>query len=426
MNAIISSKKKTLIKNITTNIDTRYAGSLATVLISKKEGSLTLITGQSPLYSHCTFILDKSSTYLKDAQFSIDGSFAKQIPHYFESNQDIELIFHTSSSSHYSIELIHKNTKSNEDALRRCECVDACEEHLTYFKENEQRPTSIVSKSVIERVIHESGQHIPFKFLEMNKDKQHIRLQRDDDVEEVHLPGDLKLPTSMVLTPEITHQLGDLCKATDGDELEIAQQGELLILKAPESSITCSLAGVEEFFAKKPIKFSSVKHAVLDFYAFKAEVRHCFTEYGTIKKADDALLYLSDTKASIAVLTEPYEFVHPITVIETYSKTKNTESLYRFSPKELLSISISDLTKAYSTRLDILEYENGQLKLAVYYSLENKLPHRSIPIEKDESQLPKVLAMLESLDKSKNNTQHKKQEVQDDLFGFDMDENEEY
>ncbi len=428
MKVIISSNKKALLKSITENIDTHYTDSLATILISKKEGSITFITGKPPLCSHCTFILDTSSTYIKDAQFSIDGSFAKQLPYYFNVDEDIELNVHTLSSSVTSIELIHKDIKSNENALRRCECVAVYEAHLTYLKESGQRPTSTASKAAIERVIFESTETMPFEFLEMNVDKQHFKIQRNGDVEEVQFPDNLKLPVSLVLTEGITRKLDNLCKATEGDEIEVAQQGELLTFKTPETTITYSLAGVEEFFAKKPLKFIKEQHVIVSLYTFKMEVRHCLTEYKTIKKADSALLYLSDNKAAITFITPPYEFIQPITITKTCSKTKNSESLYRFSPKALQGISISDITGAASTRLDILKYENGERKLGVYFSLENKLPHRTIPIEKDESQLPIVLALLEELDQNQadTKTQSTKQEVQKDLFADVMEECDDY
>lgn len=428
MKIIISGNKKALLKNITENIDTHYADSLATILISKKEGSIKLITGKPPLCSHCVFTLDTSSTHVKDAQFSIDGSFAKQLPYYFSENEDIELSVHTLSSSATSIELIHKDTKSNENALRRCKCVAVYESHLTYLKESSQRPTSTASKAAMERVIYESTETMPFEFLEVNVDKQHCRIQRDGDVEEMHFPDNLKLPISMVLTEEITRKLDNLCKATDGDEIEVAQQGELLTFKTPETTLTYSLAGVEEFFAKKPLKFTNEKHVIVNFYGLKTEVRHCLAEYKTIKKADNALLYLSNNKAAIAFITPPYEFIQPITLTKTCSKAKNSESLYRFSPKALLGINIGDLTQAKSTRLDILKYENGERKLGVYFSLENKLPHRTIPIEKDESQLSHVLALLEELyqNQGDTNTQNIKQEVQKDLFADVMEECDDY
>ena len=106
----ISSNKKALFKSVTENIDTRYKDSLATVSISKKEGSITFITGKPPLCSHGTFKLDTSSTHVKDTQFSIDGSLIKQIPNYFSKDEDIELSVHTFSSNATSVELIHKDT----------------------------------------------------------------------------------------------------------------------------------------------------------------------------------------------------------------------------------------------------------------------------------------------------------------------------
>ena len=269
---------------------------------------------------------------------------------------------------------------------------------------------------------------MPFELFEMNVDKQHCKIQRDGDVEVVHFPDNLKLPVSLVLTEGITRKLDNLCKAIEGDEIEVAQQGELLTFKTPETTITYSLAGVEEFFAKKPLKFIKEQHVIVSLYTFKMEVRHCLTEYKTIKKADSALLYLSDNKAAITFITPPYEFIQPITITKTCSKTKNSESLYRFSPKALQGISISDITGAASTRLDILKYENGERKLGVYFSLKNTLPHRTIPIEKDESQLPNVLALLEELDQNQadTKTQSTKQEVQKDLFADVMEECDDY
>lgn len=426
MKIIISKEKKQLLKNTTIHIDTSYSDSLATVLINKNERSLTLITGQKPLFAYCVFILDKDSTNLKDKQFSIDGSYIKQLPHYFASEQDIELSFQTSSAGSSFIELIQVDHKDNEATLRRCECKDAFKEHITYLKKSNQLQTTTVSKAVIERAIFESAGHMPYEFIELDSDKRHIRIQRDGKVEEKYLPKDIKLPISIVMTQKITHKLIDFCTAISGNEIEIAQQGELLTFKAGESSITSSLAGLSEFYTKAPEKAKTLRYVELNFYEFKAELSHCFKEYGVIKKANNALLYLSDKKAAIAVFTEPYKFFHTITVSKIDNKKDNANSLFRFSPKDLLNIKIKDLIAAKSTRLEIIEYSNGEIKLGVYYTLEDKLPCLSIPIEKDESQLPKVLTMLESLEKKQTTTQYKKQEVQDDLFNFDEEASYEY
>ena len=106
MKTIIPKEKKQRLKNTTKNIDTRYSDSPASVFIDKKEPSLTLVTGQKPLFAQCKFILDKRSTNLKDKQFSIDGSYTKQLPDYFASEQDIELNFQDSSAGSTFIELI--------------------------------------------------------------------------------------------------------------------------------------------------------------------------------------------------------------------------------------------------------------------------------------------------------------------------------
>lgn len=426
MKTTIPKEKKQRLKNTTKNIDTRYSDSPVSVFIDKKEPSLTLVTGQKPLFAQCKFILDKRSTNLKDKQFSIDGSYTKQLPDYFASEQDIELNFQDSSAGSTFIELIQFAPNGEQATLRRCECNDAHKEHITYLENNNKLPTTTVSKSVIERIIYESTEHMPFELCEMNQEQQSIRVQRDGKVEDKHLPNDIKLPISMVMTPETTQQLSDLCDNTDGDEIEIAQQGDLLTFKADDGAVTCFVGGINELRAKSPEKTQTLRHVELSFYEFKAELGHCLKEYSVIKKANDALLYLDDKKAAIAVFTQPYEFVRPISTSKVSGK-KNKYSLYRFSPKDLLDIKIKDLNGANSTRLDIIKYPNGELKLGVYSSSKDKLPYRSIPIENDESQLSKVLVMLESLEKIEVTSQHKKQEVQEDLFASGMyDGDDEY
>ena len=61
----IPSNKKALFESITEVIDTRYFDNLATVLINKKEESITIIAAKPPLCSHSKFTLDK---YLVDVK----------------------------------------------------------------------------------------------------------------------------------------------------------------------------------------------------------------------------------------------------------------------------------------------------------------------------------------------------------------------
>ncbi len=422
MKMAIPSCQQQLFNNLTQYIDTRYPNCVMTVLVDKNKRSLTLIAGQAPLISQCVFVLDERSTGLKDKQFSIDGSFAKQLSKYFAPEQDIELDFQTQPTSMLFVELLHINPQDDETALRRCQCGDVFPDHLTYLKENDQRPTTIMSKAVIEDILEASSQHMPFEFIELDNVQQHIRVQRDGKVVERQLPKNLELPVSMVLTQEAKKQLNDLCIATSDDEIEIAQQGELLTFKTAESTVTCSLAGVEEFQQMQPMALQTLRYVVLDFFTFKAELTHCFNGYGLIRKANYALLSLNGNKAAIAFVTSPYEFVHPITVVQVGGEEESTSALFRFSPRDLLNIKVKDLFEAKCTKLEVIQHSNGELTLGIYTSLESKLPYCSIPIEKDERQLPKVAAMLESLDKKQSTTPLKKQEVQADLFDYDMDE----
>ncbi|PFG45463.1 hypothetical protein ATG66_3754 [Vibrio sp. ES.051] len=426
MNIIIPANKRPLLQTLLERIDTHYVDSVVTVLTDKADRTITFVCGQSPFCSECQLILDERSTHVKDKQFSIDGSFAKQLIHYFVEGEDIELEFDISASGTMFVELVDTTALSKDEyqtaALRRCQCGDASDDHLTYLTDNQHRPTTTASKATIERIVYEAQENVPFEFLELNKEKQYLRVQRQGEVEDKSLPRDLTLPVSLVLTPETTQQMTELCRLTSGNEIEIAQQGEAVTFKAPECTLTCSIAGVEAFYQKKPDPIRTLKYVALNLFAFKKELEHCFKHYGRIKKANDALLYLGENQAAIAVLTDPYEFVHPIHVFEVGQSEPHAGSLFRFSPRDLENIKIKNSLDAKKTRIDIFETSHGELKLGVYYSLEEKLPYDTIAIEKDERHLKKVFTMIESIEIKQGDTSSTASEQQGDLFTFDDDE----
>lgn len=426
MKIVIPHNKSSLIKGITDRIDTRYVDSLATVLIDKEGPFFTLIVGQDPLISGCTIKLSTYSTHLKNVQFSIDGAFAKQLPHYFSLEKDIEFHFKTLSSGSSIIELIHvdldknkansnQDNLSNETAFRTCVCKDASEKHTTYFKDIKQLPTTKIRKAAIERMLYEIKKipyddNLPdvFEFLEIDVEKHVIKVQIAGRVSEIFLPKEINLPISIVMTQESFKQLDNLCKSVKDNEIDVVQQGELLILQTAEGVITCSLAGADEFHAKEPEETLSLMSMILNFKALKDEVQHCVNNYGTIKKANQAYLYLDNNRAAIATLTNLYEFVKPLPLKEIDTKKEGTASLIRFSQKDLLKVKIKNSVNDFATQLKVIQHSNGELKLGVFCSENDELPYHSISIEKDDSQLPKVVAMLENFDK----TQHLQQNTQ--------------
>ncbi|AXT69691.1 hypothetical protein [Vibrio sp. dhg] len=428
MNIIIPANKRPLLQILSERIDTHYADCVVTILTNKTASTITFVCGQSPFCSEYQFILDEHSTQLKDKQFSIDGSFAKQLTHYFVEGQDIELEFEIHASGVMFVELVDTTALCKDQyqtaALRRCQCGDASDDHLNYLTDNQQRPTTTTSKAIIERIVYEAQENVPFEYLEFNMEEQRMRTQRQGEVLDKPLPKGLTLPVSLVLTPETTKQMTELCHLTSGNEIEIAQQGETVTFKTPECTLTSSLAGVEDFYHKKPDPIRTLKYVALNLFAFKEELKHCFKKYGRIKKANDALLYLGNNQAAIAFLTKPYEFVHPIHVFEVGNNENHAGSLFRFSPRDLDNIQIKNSLEAKNTRIDIFETSHGELKLGVYYSLEEKLPYDTIAIEKDERHLNKVLEMIESIETKQGETPSTPPEQQGNLFNFDEGEYE--
>lgn len=427
---VLPHNKSRLIKNITDEIDRRHVDSLATILIDKKGLLFTLIAGQPPLISGCKIKLSTSSTHLKDAQFSIHGNLAKQLPGYFPLGKDIVFHFKTPPSGPSIIELIHvdsdKNkTKSNQDnqsnqaTIRTCDCQEASEKHLTHFEDIQQLPTKKIRKAAIERMLYEikkihHGDNLfeVFEFLEIDVEKQVIKVQIEGRASEIFLPKEINLPVSIVMTQESFKQFDNLCKSIKDDEIGVVQQGELLILQTAEGVITSSLAGADEFHAKEPEETLSLMSIKLNFKAFTDEVNHCVNNYVTIKKADQAYLYLDNGRAAIAILTSPYKFVKSLPLKKVDDKKEGVvSSLFRFSPKDLLKIKIKNSDNDYATQLKVIQHLNGELQLGVFSSEHNELPYHSISIEKDDSQLSKVVTMLENLDK----TQHLRKKGQGEL-----------
>ncbi|PNH94625.1 hypothetical protein [Vibrio diazotrophicus] len=422
MKIIIPSHKRTNFELLSQSIDPHYANCVVTIVTDKAEKSITFVTGEYPLCSQFTFVADERSTHIKDKQFSIDGSFTKQIINYFGKEQDIELNFESTNSGRMYVQLFDSTSLSIDEyqnpALRRCQCGDVLDKHLTYLLDNQQRPTTTTSKALMERILYEAKDHLPFEFIELDKDNQYIRVQRQGEIEDKSLPNDLKLPLSLVLTPETTQQMTELCQITSGSEIEIAQQGEALTFKTPECTLTCSLAGVEEFYRKKPDPIVTLLYFIVNLFTLKGELEHCISKYNLIKKANEAFLYLSKDKAAIAFLTEPYEFVHPIHVFEVGSGDSKSGLLLRFSPKDLKDMKIKNSLEARKTRLNIFKTSRGELKLGVYYSLEDKLPYTTIAVEESDIHLKKVLAMIESIEENLGDKTFGSIEQQSDLFGF--------
>lgn len=422
MTIVIPANMRCLLEILCQRIETHYQECAVSIIINKDERTIHFIAGPSPLSAKCSIIVDQSSTGLRTVNFSIDGSFAKQLIHYFLDDQNIELTFPVDRKGQTFIELVDSTDLSIDrfqtSALRRCQCHNVLEEHLIYLADRQHSPCTTVSKATLEHIAYEANAHLPFEFIELNKEQQHIRIQRQGVVEDKSLPRHIKLPNSFVFTEETAKQIAQLCKVTLSNEIEIAQHGEVITLNTPECSISCSLAGVEEFFRKKPTPSHLLKYVALNLFAFKQEIEHCFKHYPRIRKENIAFLYVANNTAAIAVMTEPYEFIHPIHVFEVVEKENNSGSLFRFSPRDLEKIRIKNSLEAQKTRLDIIKNSQGQLSLNVYYSLQDTLPYDTIPLEKDEGYLNKVIAMLASIEQKHSIQAPKSIEAQGELFHF--------
>lgn len=425
MKIIISHSNHAQLKELASKIDTRIPENKVTVIVSKKEQTIVFIEGKKPLCNQFNFKLSNQSTGIKDKKYAIDASFVKQLPDYFTTKADIELNIRADPKQILYMELQHINTKHNAVALRRCTCSTAEPEHLEYLKDNKKMKPSKVSKTLITKVVEEATKNLPFELLEFRKDC--IRIQRDGEVRDKPLPDTLDLTTPLIITEKITKHLAALCETTNSSDIEIDQVGEVLTFKTDECTVTHSLAGIEEFRAKTPTKMKTLLHFVLDFYTFKEELRHCLKAYKIIKKENRAMLYLNKEQAAVAFFTEPYEFVLPIEVSEIIGENTEIDSVYHFSPKDLINIKIKDLVGAKTAQFDIIQEAGRKLKLGVYYAKDDILPSHTISIERDDSQYKKVASLLASLNKNdKNKGSSEPEELIEKNVFFNSDFEDEY
>ncbi|QDF67629.1 hypothetical protein FJQ87_13980 [Shewanella sp. SNU WT4] len=426
MKIIIPANKRALLDAVLKRINTKYQNNAVTVIINKINGTIQFISGQFPLCSECSFPISQHLSELKDVKLSIDGSFAKQITHYFSEGQDIELKFKNIGSDPVFVELVDTTSIANDLAIRSCKCQTAQDMHITYVTDPHNPPCMTVTKTDVEQIVNAAAKNLPFEFIEFNKEKKYIRIQRQDTVEDKLLPEEITLPGTLVFTATIKEQVEQLCQITSSNQIEITQENENMIFKTPEYSLTCSLAGVQEFYRKTPVTSKIIKSVALNLFTLKEELKHCVDLYPQIKTHNTVLFYLNEDNAAIVVLTDYYEFIHPMYVFKVINEEKDSGSLFTFSPRDFKDIQIENSNEPQKSRLEILKDSHGKLSLRICCWFKKTHRYYTLAIENDERELDKVKTMLNDIKQKQvqkklqkqANTTSQAQKRQGELFDF--------
>ncbi|MBD1577398.1 hypothetical protein HC723_13265 [Vibrio sp. S11_S32] len=418
----IPASNRTFVQTLIDSLEIRKSDCVVSFIIDKSDASLTLVSGVEPFCVEMALTLDPAPK--KSLSFSLDGSYFAQILTYFpDPEQDIELTLNRKLNGENHVALIHNSTLLNdkapeEFALRTCECKEVDDTHVDYLKKKAQRSTFTIRKTAIERVIHEATNNLPFDYIEFNKDKQTIKIQRDNAIEEKVLPSNMNIPMNMQLTEEATRTLTHMCENLTTEEIDINLQGEDITFISPTFSSTLSLAGIDIFLTKKADTIKPLLHFMLDFYHFKAEIKHCQTQYSKIKKANQAILYLEPDSLTLCSLIKPYQFIKPIKIFGMGNEKYIGKGLaLRFCPKEISDIKIKDLTCAKKIKMMLYQNLNGEYKLGCYNSEADTLPLSTFSVEKDNDAPKAIQPLLESFNAIQGESKPSHEE-QPDLFNF--------
>jgi hypothetical protein len=367
-------------------LDHRQNDYCMSVFIDEKANTVTWVGGCAPNYSQLITKLEKGHG-LKSAEFALPGDL---INHSVKAIKDLARCNHQADLS----PLVYKLSYENR-----------CYTKATYTEDP-------VPTADLNPILREMAVLLPFEFIQIDNDKNEMRIQRTEQVEERVLPDNMTLPISLVLNPESINTMSMLCTHTD--TLSISMEGETITIANAEHTVTCSLAGVEDFYARQPERPDIELKFVVDFISFKEEIRdHC--SYRAIKKKNECMLLIDNNELFIATIHDGDELARQIYVKEL--KSEQT-LLYRFHLRDLTQTKIMDITTSHQMKLSITKNKQGDRQLEFYRDFSERLPYASIPVEADHASIKKVLALKKDYQKEKQQHNGPSNDDQTDLFGF--------
>jgi hypothetical protein len=407
-------------------LDHRQNDYCMSVFIDEKANTVTWVGGCAPNYSQLITKLEKGHG-LKSAEFALPGDL---INHSVKAIKDLARCNHQADLSPLVYKLSYENrcyTKATYTVdpsfkvkmqdptyplFRRFVNLPVHQSHVEYLQANTQRAFYPVPTADLNPILREMAVLLPFEFIQIDNDKNEMRIQRTEQVEERVLPDNMTLPISLVLNPESINTMSMLCTHTD--TLSISMEGETITIANAEHTVTCSLAGVEDFYARQPERPDIELKFVVDFISFKEEIRdHC--SYRAIKKKNECMLLIDNNELFIATIHDGDELARQIYVKEL--KSEQT-LLYRFHLRDLTQTKIMDITTSHQMKLSITKNKQGDRQLEFYRDFSERLPYASIPVEADHASIKKVLALKKDYQKEKQQHNGPSNDDQTDLFGF--------
>ena len=422
----IPTEKIKLFINMASRLDHRQQDYCFSVFIDAKANTVTWVGGCAPNYSQLITKLEKGHG-LKSAEFALAGDLInhslKPIKDMAKYDQPVDLpslMYKLSydkggyTKATYTEQPFTKGKIKDPTypLYRRFVNLPVHQSHVEYLQANTQRAFCEVPTTELIPIIQEMSTLLPFEFIQIDSDKKEMRIQRTEQVEERLLPDNMMLPISLVLTPESIETINQLCTQTD--TLSISTEGESITIANAEHTVTCSLAGVEDFYARQPERPDVELKFVVDFLSFKEEIRdHC--TYRAIKKKNECMLLIDNNELFVTTIHAGDELARQVFVKELEShKTR----LYRFHLRDLNQTKVLDITTSHQMKLAITKNKQGDRQLEFYRDFSERLPYASIPVEAEQGNIKNVLALKEDYQKEKQGRKDPTNDGQWDMFGF--------
>ncbi|MEC6816237.1 hypothetical protein VXS05_14480 [Photobacterium toruni] len=188
--------------NMIDAIDKKERASLITFIIDKAANTISVIGGKRDALRIIKLPFKGQDPTLQDGKWSIDADMFKYYcQDCLKPNTDNkEIILELDEQSKNDSYVIGY---ANDHAVRRWQCIAACEEHLEYVASLTHKTFQIVTISALQPMLEVASSHYPLEFFKIDKALHEITVQRDNDISTMALP--------MGLIPEI-----DLVANQDG------------------------------------------------------------------------------------------------------------------------------------------------------------------------------------------------------------------
>lgn len=398
--------------NMINAIDKKERASLTTFIIDKAANTISIIGGKRDALRIIKLPFKGQDPTLQDGKWSIDADMFKDYcQDCLKPNTDNkEIILELDEQSKNDSYVIGY---ANDHAVRRWQCVVACEEHLKYVASLAHKTFQTVSISALQPMLEVASSHCPLEFFKIDKAQHEITVQRDNDISTMLLPKDLIPEIDLVANQDGLDILKHTCQHTQSDTLMINVDNEQLTVTDGQHSQSCSLESLSDFYNKPKTDYTTEVKCIVDIYALKSEIT-TYTRINQIKHNNISLLYCTQNNVYISGFGFTVDSLQNLSALDITAKQP---LLYNINLRQLLKVRIKNITDMKGMTLRILKATDGSRKLAFYNERDPKRPYASIPIElnTDNNDLMAMQALMAIYNKQNQGDSCK----QADLLGYD-------